>query len=445
MSGHTDLVGSVVFSPDDTRILTSSSDQTARIWDASTGRPLQVLRGHTGQLWSAEFSPDGRRVLTASSDHTARLWDAASGVETERLVGLSDNVSSAAFSPDGERVVTSLDDQTARIWDLAGGRQILALVGHTDALEFAAFAPDGSHIVTASDDATARIWDVRTPALGVQLAWAGAAQFDSLSSTQRYELGLPPPADVRAWSQAHTPCDEASGAPEDPDRVTPGVRSAELVADVAMAACARVTRDAPNDARSHFEYARALMAGGQLPAARAELEQAAARGYRAAQIQLAALLAQQSSGSDAARATALDEKAWNAGDALAAFELGAMYEHREYPNEPIGTDAHASNKVLAWQWYRRGADALEPHAVARLAERDEEAAATAASGSERDRLWLEAFRHYAAAAETARREDWPDGAWRIWRFRRASLARLLALDGQMPEVASAFDAVRERR
>ena len=28
---------------------------------------------------SAQFSPDGQRVVTASVDNTARLWDAASG------------------------------------------------------------------------------------------------------------------------------------------------------------------------------------------------------------------------------------------------------------------------------------------------------------------------------------------------------------------------------
>jgi WD40 repeat protein len=33
-----------------------------------------TFQGHTGPVWSAVFNPDGRRVLTASSDKTARLW-----------------------------------------------------------------------------------------------------------------------------------------------------------------------------------------------------------------------------------------------------------------------------------------------------------------------------------------------------------------------------------
>ena len=30
-------------------------------------------------VWHAAFSPDGARILTASADNTAKLWDAASG------------------------------------------------------------------------------------------------------------------------------------------------------------------------------------------------------------------------------------------------------------------------------------------------------------------------------------------------------------------------------
>jgi WD40 repeat protein len=73
--------GSAAFSPDGKRVVTASDDNTARLWDADTGKEAAVLKGHTNRVWSAAFSPDGKRVVTASADNTARLWDADTGKE----------------------------------------------------------------------------------------------------------------------------------------------------------------------------------------------------------------------------------------------------------------------------------------------------------------------------------------------------------------------------
>ena len=54
---------------------------------AQSSRLHRVLRGHSGSIQSAAFSPDGRRVVTASSDATARLWDAERGSEIAVLKG----------------------------------------------------------------------------------------------------------------------------------------------------------------------------------------------------------------------------------------------------------------------------------------------------------------------------------------------------------------------
>jgi WD40 repeat protein len=58
------------------RVLTASKDNTARFWEAVSGKLLATFQGHTDTVWSAVFSPNGRRVLTASQDETARLWEA---------------------------------------------------------------------------------------------------------------------------------------------------------------------------------------------------------------------------------------------------------------------------------------------------------------------------------------------------------------------------------
>ena len=67
----------LAFSPDGSRIVTGSHDRTTRVWDATSGDELIVLRGLEGVVSSLAFSPDGSRIASASwsGDGTVRLWD----------------------------------------------------------------------------------------------------------------------------------------------------------------------------------------------------------------------------------------------------------------------------------------------------------------------------------------------------------------------------------
>jgi WD40 repeat protein len=159
LTGHTKAANSAAFSPDGRRIVSGSDDQTVRVWDASTGAQLQLLRGHTDDVLSVAFSPDGSRILSSGADDTARVWDASTGASIAVMRGDTDWLRHAAFSPDGKHVVSASDDKSVRVWDAASGAQLALIDGHTDAVNWAAYSPDGARIVSASDDRTVRIWD----------------------------------------------------------------------------------------------------------------------------------------------------------------------------------------------------------------------------------------------------------------------------------------------
>jgi small GTP-binding protein len=158
--GHTASVRSVVFSPDGTRALSGSDDNTVRVWDVDTGQCQRVLEGHSSAVYSVAFSPDGRLALTGSEDNTARLWDVDTGRCRRVLEGHSDAVMSVGFSLDGRLALSGSHDKTARIWDVDTGQCRRVLEGHSDAVMSVGFSPDGRHALTGSLDKTARLWDL---------------------------------------------------------------------------------------------------------------------------------------------------------------------------------------------------------------------------------------------------------------------------------------------
>jgi WD40 repeat protein len=116
LSGHTDEIWSAVWHGEGSRILTASSDGTARVWDAATGAELLILSGHAGEVRQAVWNGDHSRILTASSDGTARVWDAATGAELFALSGHTDEVNQAVWSGDDGRILTASSDGTVRQW-----------------------------------------------------------------------------------------------------------------------------------------------------------------------------------------------------------------------------------------------------------------------------------------------------------------------------------------
>ena len=80
--------------------------KTVRLWDVNTGRLLRILTGHTDDVMSVAFSPDGETLVSASWDGTIRLWNPRNGKLKRTLTEHASGISSVAFSPDGETLAS---------------------------------------------------------------------------------------------------------------------------------------------------------------------------------------------------------------------------------------------------------------------------------------------------------------------------------------------------
>jgi WD40 repeat protein/serine/threonine protein kinase len=196
---HRDAVAHVNFSPDGARILTASWDETAKLWDAASGKLIASF-AHQGIVYRAAFSPDGARILTASADKTAKLWDAASG---KLIVSFShqDEVNDAKFSPDGTRILTASRDKTAKLWDAASGK-LIASFPHQGEVNDAEFSSDGARILTASWDKTAKLWDAASGKLIASLEHQGIVNRAEFSRDGTRILTASRDSTVKLWDAA---------------------------------------------------------------------------------------------------------------------------------------------------------------------------------------------------------------------------------------------------
>jgi WD40 repeat protein len=158
LTGHSDKIAKIVFSPDGKRLATASNDHTAKVWDVETGKELLTLSGHTAEISDIAFSSDGERLATLSE--AAKEWDAETGKELFTFPLTSQYNTRMNFS--GHYLALAGNDGTVDVWNPGSGRKMYSLSGHKDSIISIASAYYSERLATLSIDNTAKVWDLRT-------------------------------------------------------------------------------------------------------------------------------------------------------------------------------------------------------------------------------------------------------------------------------------------
>jgi WD40 repeat protein/serine/threonine protein kinase len=165
-------VRSVAFSPDGVSALSASGaeynpdgENVIIEWEVERCRERTRMYGHTNIVQHVDYSPDGTRFVSASADNSVIVWSLINNQPLRYLNGHGDWVNTAIFDRSGQYIVSGGWENSAILWNANTGNMLYQFVGHDAPIQALAFNADGLHFVSASQDGTLREWDYESPLL----------------------------------------------------------------------------------------------------------------------------------------------------------------------------------------------------------------------------------------------------------------------------------------
>ena len=123
--GHFLPANTLRFFNHDQQLASAGDDGTIRIWNLANSSQARAMHP-LGWIRAMDVSPDGKYVVSSSLDDTVRLWETTTGREIYRLPGHGRMGGTRAvhFSPDGKQFVSWGDDMRMVRWDVATGKAL---------------------------------------------------------------------------------------------------------------------------------------------------------------------------------------------------------------------------------------------------------------------------------------------------------------------------------
>jgi len=129
-----------------TQILAAPFDgNEIKIWDAVSGDLLKTLKGHSGRV--TRLLADGQRAISSSKDNTIRIWNLDSG-EPIRTIDCA--ATALALTADGQRLIAGTEAGVLNVFEIATGIRRQELTGCDARVDSIAVADGGAVVATTA-------------------------------------------------------------------------------------------------------------------------------------------------------------------------------------------------------------------------------------------------------------------------------------------------------
>ena len=143
------------------RVLTSTNDGKAKIYNAITGEEIIELSQREDEINSVAFSPDGAEVAIASDDRAVVTCDSWTG-QHRRIYKMSSKAWSVAYSPNGDYIAMGDSMGHVRVCDAKSGVFLTEFKAHAKDTDHLQFLPDCHSLLSCSqDDDSVLLWSIR--------------------------------------------------------------------------------------------------------------------------------------------------------------------------------------------------------------------------------------------------------------------------------------------
>lgn len=166
-TGGTGVFESVAFSPDGNALVSDINGNYLCMWDVNTGTQIRTFFGHSHFVITViSFSPDGKTIASGGSGGDVKFWKAENGEYIHRFTRHHGSVFKATFSSNSKLLATAGSGKSVYVLDVETGESIRSFTEHypehTDGFKNVALHPDGRRIATVELDNTVRLWHINT-------------------------------------------------------------------------------------------------------------------------------------------------------------------------------------------------------------------------------------------------------------------------------------------